>query len=114
MLTAAQMQDLTLAVSEVVTNAMRHGVAPVRMRAWAGEDRVVVEVTDGGTGPTDPYAGLLPAGDGVSGGLGLWLTHQLCDHVTLSRHDDGFAVRLIAGNPQSPAPPHPTVMTLRS
>ena len=107
-LSAAERQDLILAVSEIVTNAMRYGLPPVRLRAWAGADRVVVEVTDGGTGPTDPYAGLLPAGDGVSGGLGLWLTHQLCDHVTLSRHDNGFAVRLIAGNPHDRSEPDPT------
>ena len=42
-------------------------------------------------------AGLLPHGDTTRpGGLGLWLTHQLCDHVVLDRDDDGFTIRLSA------------------
>jgi anti-sigma regulatory factor (Ser/Thr protein kinase) len=56
----------------------------------------VVAVTDGGDGPTDPFAGLLPARNGSGGGLGLWLTHQLCDHVTLGRTGEGFTIRLVA------------------
>ncbi len=91
------LDNLVVAVSEVVTNAIRHGRAPVRLRLWAGPDRIVVTVIDRGPGPKDPYAGLLPRGDGEPGGLGLWLTHQLCDHVTLDRRDTGFAIRLTAG-----------------
>ena len=68
--------DVELAVSEAVSNALRHGRSPVVLRAWAGDDRAVVAVSDGGDGPTDPFAGLLPAGNGSSGGLGLWLTHS--------------------------------------
>ena len=101
-LTPGELSDLILAVSEVVTNAVRHGVAPARLRLWIGADRVVVEINDGGLGPDNPYVGLLPAGDGLTGGLGLWLAHQLCDHVTLTRGEDGFSVRLTAGNPHEP------------
>jgi hypothetical protein len=42
---------------------------------------------------------LLPAASAPAGGLGLWLTHQLCALVTLEHHDDAFTVRLIAGHP---------------
>ncbi|MFC3504024.1 anti-sigma factor RsbA family regulatory protein [Micromonospora krabiensis] len=91
--------DLVVAVSETVTNALRHGVPPVRLRVWAGTDRIVVTVTDGGDGPKDPYAGLLPAGDGATGGLGLWITYQSCNHVCLHRDAHGFTLRLTAGNP---------------
>jgi anti-sigma regulatory factor (Ser/Thr protein kinase) len=107
-LAAGELADLVLAVSEVVTNGLRHGVGPVRLRMWVGDDRIIVEIHDGGSGPDDPYAGLLPAGTGLGGGLGLWLTHQLCNHVTLTRGDGGFSVRLTAGNPhERPEPDRP-------
>ncbi|MFG2057220.1 anti-sigma factor RsbA family regulatory protein [Micromonospora sp. NPDC048930] len=101
-LPADDVEDLMVAVSEVVANAVRHGRGPVRMRLWNGPDRIVTTVHDRGTGPTNPYAGLLPSGDGSSGGLGLWISHQSCNHVRLYRDDDGFTVRLTAGNPTFP------------
>jgi anti-sigma regulatory factor (Ser/Thr protein kinase) len=91
--------DLVLATSEVVANALRHGQGPVRLRAWVGEGRVVVLVEDAGRGPSDPYAGLLPRSDAGVGGLGLWLTHQVCSHVALDYREDGFGIRLTAGDP---------------
>jgi anti-sigma regulatory factor (Ser/Thr protein kinase) len=100
-LSPADREDLLVAVSEIVTNARRHGRGPVLLRLWAGADRTVVTVTDQGDGPGNPYAGLLPAHSGspitANGGLGLWITHQACDHVTMGRAPDGFTVRLTAG-----------------
>lgn len=94
-----EVDDLVVAVSEAVANAQRHGLGPVRLQLWSGIDRLVATVTDAGVGPKDPFAGLLPAGDGTNGGLGLWIAHQSCNHVTLHRHADGFTIRLTAGNP---------------
>lgn len=92
--------DLVTAVSEVVTNARTYGIAPVRLRAWATTDRVVVTVRDEGFGITDPFAGLLPAHRDLGrGGLGLWIVHQLCSAVSFVRSSDGFTVRLTAGRP---------------
>jgi anti-sigma regulatory factor (Ser/Thr protein kinase) len=91
--------DLLVAVSETVANAYKHGRTPVRLRLWSGTDRIVVSVTDGGAGPKDPFVGLIPAGDGANGGLGLWITHQSCNHVALHHDTEGFTIRLIAGNP---------------
>ncbi|MGC4897219.1 anti-sigma factor RsbA family regulatory protein [Micromonospora sp. DT31] len=102
LLTSDGLDDLVMAVSEVVSNALRHGEPPVRMRLWRAADRIVVTVHDRGDGPKDPYAGLLPAGDGSDGGLGLWISHQSCDHVTQLRGTDGFTIRLTAGNPHFP------------
>jgi len=93
------LDDLRIAVTETVTNAMIHGVPPTTVRVWTGPDRVVVTVTDGGTGPADPFAGLRAAAHAPMGGLGLWLTYQLCDHVAMSHTTDGFTIRLISGNP---------------
>jgi anti-sigma regulatory factor (Ser/Thr protein kinase) len=90
-------EELLIAVSEAVSNGLRHGKPPVRVQAWAAAGRAVVAVTDCGDGPRHPYAGLLPQNNGSSGGLGLWLTHQLCDHVVFDRAGDGFTLRLTAG-----------------
>ncbi|MDG4795833.1 anti-sigma factor RsbA family regulatory protein [Micromonospora sp. WMMD1082] len=94
-----EFDDFVVAVSEVVTNGLRHGRPPVRFRLWAGTDRVVATVSDTGTGPADPYAGLLPSRAGEPGGLGLWITHQSCRHVTHYRDAEGFTLRLTAGRP---------------
>ncbi|MER6757122.1 anti-sigma factor RsbA family regulatory protein [Micromonospora echinofusca] len=93
-----EVEDLVVAVSEIVTNALRHGRPPVRLRVWAGDDRIVATVSDAGDGPGDPFCGLLPASNGAPGGLGLWITYQSCNHVTWQRDDDGFTLRLTAGN----------------
>jgi anti-sigma regulatory factor (Ser/Thr protein kinase) len=69
------------------------------LRLWTARDRIVATVSDHGTGPADPFAGLLPVTDIASAGLGLWLTHQLCSHVTVDTTDDGFTLRLVVGTP---------------
>jgi anti-sigma regulatory factor (Ser/Thr protein kinase) len=87
-------------VSEVVTNAIRHGRAPTTLQAWAASRHVVVTVHDTGPGPSDPFVGLLPAKkDKAEGGFGLWIAHQLCHRVTLDSDDNGFTVRLVAAKP---------------
>jgi anti-sigma regulatory factor (Ser/Thr protein kinase) len=96
---ANEVEDMLIAVSEAVANAYRHGLTPVRLRLWAGRDRLVVMVTDGGTGPADPFAGLVPVRASTSGGLGLWIVHQLCSRVTMTTGDDGFTLRMIVGKP---------------
>jgi anti-sigma regulatory factor (Ser/Thr protein kinase) len=96
LLRLGQAQDLVLAASEAVTNALIHGVAPVTVRIWIGEDRVVVVVHDEGEGPADPLVGLLPRTDeGTSSGRGLWIAHQLDIDVALFAVT-GFTARLRA------------------
>lgn len=94
-----KLADLHLAATEAVTNGLRHGKPPVIVRCWAGPDRIVVAVTDRGEGPRDPFAGLQAAAHAPHGGVGLWLAHQLCDHVAAHHDTDGFTLRLISGNP---------------
>jgi anti-sigma regulatory factor (Ser/Thr protein kinase) len=100
-LPADDIDDLVVAVSETVTNALRYGQPPVRIRLWTADDRVVVTVSDCGDGPKDPFAGLLPARYGSTGGLGLWITFQSCSHVTMSRDAGSFTLRLTARNPHA-------------
>jgi anti-sigma regulatory factor (Ser/Thr protein kinase) len=98
-LSADELDDLRLALTEALSNGLQHGVAPVTLRCWAAPDRIVVTVSDRGSGPTDPFAGLQAGAHAPNGGVGLWLTYQLCDHVAMYRTDDGFTLRMIVGNP---------------
>ena len=88
--------DFLLAVDEMTSNAVRHGLPPVSLRLWIGRDRIVCVIGDGGPGWDDPFAGYGPAhGDDLSrGGMGLWLARQLCDHVDIEHDGAGVRVRL--------------------
>ncbi|MFQ1000606.1 anti-sigma factor RsbA family regulatory protein [Modestobacter sp. SSW1-42] len=90
------LEDLHLAIDEMSSNAVRHGGPPVTLRLWAGPDRVVCRISDGGTGMDEPFAGYGPAhGEDLSrGGMGLWLARQLCDHVDVIDDGGGLTVRL--------------------
>lgn len=85
---AARVDALLLATTELLTNALRHGRAPVRVRVWGGGGLLQVAVSDGGTGPADPWVGLGP-GPAEAPGEGLWLAHHLVG-VRHHRGPDGY------------------------
>jgi anti-sigma regulatory factor (Ser/Thr protein kinase) len=89
--------DVVYAASEIVTNGLSHGVPPVRFQLWTDDSRVVVTVTDRGSGPADPLAGLMPTTATRSAGLGLWILHRTCDYVSMGLDEDGFTVRVSVG-----------------
>ncbi len=91
--------NLALAVSEVVANAQRYGRPPVVLRLWSGPDRIVATIKDSGAGIHDATIGLAPVDSDQSGGRGLWIANQLCDHLAITRSHDGFLVRLVVGSP---------------
>jgi anti-sigma regulatory factor (Ser/Thr protein kinase) len=95
----AEVADMVYAVNEAVTNAIHHGRPPVHLRIWPRLDHMVATVTDRGHGPPDPYAGLLPPTPASPAGVGMWLIHQTCSHVTLGTDHEGFTIRLTAGVP---------------
>lgn len=96
----ADLEDLGLVVSELVTNAERHGRPPVDVRAWLEPGRVTVTVTDTGPGPADPLAGWrAPEPSGV-GGRGLWIAHHLCTDLAIDRRD-GCTVTFTIGPPRA-------------
>jgi anti-sigma regulatory factor (Ser/Thr protein kinase) len=91
--------DVVLVVNEAVTNGICHGASPIHTRLWAAPDRILVTVTDQGQGPSDPFVGLVPSSNSTSAGLGLWMAHQLCDHITFETGPNGYTLRLILGEP---------------
>jgi anti-sigma regulatory factor (Ser/Thr protein kinase) len=92
-LSADGLDDLVLALSEVVTNGLRHGDGRRLLRVWASTDAVVCEVTDDGADPPGVLAGYLPPTPGAAGGMGLWLVHQICDSLSIDTSDGHTRVR---------------------
>lgn len=92
-------QDLILAIDEIVANAAEHGVPPVDVRLWCGQDRVLCAVTDRGPCFDGPLAGYGPAhGDMALGGMGLWLARRSVDDLVAAPDDaggTGCTVRLV-------------------
>lgn len=72
-----RVRGLRVAVSEVVTNTLRHTAGGGVMRVWVEGDAIISELTDGGTFRHVVQA---PAGRPTSaGGWGLYITGEVCD-----------------------------------
>ncbi|GAB3770710.1 anti-sigma regulatory factor (Ser/Thr protein kinase) [Nocardioides ginsengisegetis] len=86
--------DVALAVTEVLTNALLHGAPPVRLHMYDEGATWVCHVHDGGRGPLDPLTGVLPPAEPSDHGYGLWLARQLCTAVDVGNDRSGTHVRL--------------------
>lgn len=85
----------TLAVNEIVTNAIQHGGGAVTVTIARANDRVVVEVRDSGGGIPASVGADLP-GHEQPRGRGLWLARHLSDDLIIGSLDPGTVVRLSA------------------
>ena len=96
---------LTVAVNEVVTNAITHGVSPATVTITRTADAVLITVRDRGTRFTDLPAVLATTGGNAAAaappgpdrvhGRGLWLATRLCDRVDIRAGADGTTVTLM-------------------
>jgi len=68
--------DAELIISELVANAVQHGVGQITLTLWLAEGRIHGEVSDAGTG-TRPRP--VPPGEDSIGGRGLTLVDALSD-----------------------------------
>jgi anti-sigma regulatory factor (Ser/Thr protein kinase) len=99
-LTEPVADDVVLAVSELLSNALSHGRPPVRLSTYAedlagGNPVLACHVDDAGRAPVDPLAGYAPPrGLGVHG-RGLWMARQLCDSVQVGADHTGTHVRAL-------------------
>lgn len=93
---AERVDDLVLAVNEVVTNGFLHGSRPVTLRGWSDHEGVLLTVEDHGAGIDDDFAGMMPPrhDDRTLGGRGVRLARMCSDLVTFRRNPDSFTVRL--------------------
>lgn len=86
--------DVALAVTEVLTNALLHGRPPAMLHVYEAGPTWVCHVQDGGPDELDPLIGLLPPGLPSDHGYGLWLARQLCTAVDVGSDETGTHVRL--------------------
>jgi hypothetical protein len=86
-----------LAAGHVVQNAIVHGRRPIVLLVWAVPDRVVVTVTDRGSGPADPYVALLPRNPeaDLADANSLYVISQALSDISMFTRPDGFTVRLV-------------------
>jgi anti-sigma regulatory factor (Ser/Thr protein kinase) len=87
-----RVERLAVAVSEVATNAIRHGGGQATVVITAGGDAVTVEVCDRGEGLQVPAPA--PVDPRQLHGRGLWLASRLCDDMAVDSSRAGTTVRL--------------------
>ena len=99
-LTEARAIDLTLAVSEVAANTIKHAKSPGSLKIWYDTDEIVCQIHDEGI-ITDPMAGRREPSLDALGGHGLWIVNQVCDRVELQSDEGGTTIRLHMNLPVS-------------
>lgn len=92
-----RLEELGLAVTELVTNGVLHGRPPVLVRIWPEAAALVCEVEDAGGGFRDTLTGYTEPAPGAASGRGLWIVRRLCDCVDILRGEGRFAVRVHMG-----------------
>lgn len=103
LLPGTALDALEVAVTEVVTNALRMGSGAADVRCWASDAEVVVQVDDDGPGFGDPLAGYRRPTAGAEAGRGLWMVRQLTDVMHVSDGATGTSVQLrVLRRPASP------------
>ncbi|MET8853111.1 sensor histidine kinase [Amycolatopsis sp. NPDC004625] len=92
-LSADQVADVEVVVTELLSNSVEHGSGTGTVRCWAAGGEFVCEVHDDGH-LTDPLAGRHPATPDQPRGRGLLLVNLLADLVRLHTGDDhGTTIR---------------------
>src|SRR5215471_829961 len=92
-LTEARAIDLTLAVSEVAANTVKHAKSPGSLNIWYDKKEIVCQVHDEGV-ITDPLAGRREPSLDAQGGHGLWIVNHVCDQVEIHSDETGTTIRM--------------------
>ncbi len=93
LLSEAELDELGVVVSELVTNSWRSGAPEIELSCWSEGRTVVVQVDDDGPGMDDPLAGYRRPPADAPGGRGLWIARQLADLVQIAPRSPGTSVR---------------------
>jgi anti-sigma regulatory factor (Ser/Thr protein kinase) len=91
-LSPTRTDDLVLAVSEIATNAIRHGGGSGTLTMVARSDGVSIEVRDSGPGLPVPAQEEVPGPTSI-GGRGLWIVRRLSLSLSIASSEQGVAVR---------------------
>lgn len=89
----SRLEDLELAVQELMVNSVRHGGGRGKVATWVEDGAFLVEVADTGR-LSDPLVGCLPPAPQCPGGRGLYLVNQLTDLVQIHVDEAGTRVRV--------------------
>jgi anti-sigma regulatory factor (Ser/Thr protein kinase) len=102
-LPAGRIADLILIVSELASNAVRHGGGKGRLRLWTTSDGVHCQIIDDGPGlPESHQLPRRPPEPNVTGGRGLWLVLTFADNLSVDIGNGGGTVA--TATLQLPAP----------
>ncbi|MHA6763871.1 ATP-binding protein [Streptacidiphilus sp. PAMC 29251] len=96
-LTAAAADDVLLAVSELVTNAVRHAPGPCTLRLADHGETLLLSVSD--TSTVTPTARRPDLERG--GGFGWHLLHTLAHELTVAPDHGGKTIRAVLPSPRS-------------
>lgn len=88
-----QTQCVTLAVTEVVANAVHHAGTAATIKTWVQGSAFVCEVSDKGPGIADPLASYRPPAP-AGGRCGLWLARTFCDELRIVSSPAGTVVQM--------------------
>jgi anti-sigma regulatory factor (Ser/Thr protein kinase) len=88
-----RVDDLVLAVNEVLSNSLHHAQESGLLRVWDEPDGLVCEVRDGGH-IVQPLIGREEPTLGQIGGHGIWLVNLVCDLVQVRSSAGGSTVRM--------------------
>jgi anti-sigma regulatory factor (Ser/Thr protein kinase) len=94
-LSAAQIDRLLVAVSEIATNAIRHGGGHGSVSVEQVPDGLAVEISDAGPG-LPPGLTIGRPGPEALGGRGLWLARAMCAELRVRSSPEGVTVRMFA------------------
>lgn len=75
----AQTMTLELVVSELVSNAVRHGAGAIKVEMRSDDGQIYLEVTDEGRASDLPWPVDAPRLGKEPGSMGLWLVDQMTD-----------------------------------
>jgi anti-sigma regulatory factor (Ser/Thr protein kinase) len=105
-LTEARAIDLTLAVSEVAVNTVKHARSPGSLKIWYDAREIICQIHDEGI-IADPLAGRRRPSLDSLGGHGLWIVNQVCDQVEMHSDETGTTIRLHMNLPRANADHRP-------
>jgi anti-sigma regulatory factor (Ser/Thr protein kinase) len=88
-----RVDDLVLAVNEVLSNSLTHARDAGALRVWEEAGGLVCEVRDRGH-IVQPLIGREEPAIGQVGGHGIWLVNLVCDLVQVRSSPDGSTVRM--------------------
>lgn len=98
----ATVDDVVLAVHEVLATALRHGGAPTEITAWFDDTGFSCEV-DERDRPEDLSARATPPSPVPDGERGLWLAGRLCDRIEREHRQQRTVIRLHRTRPRAAA-----------